>query len=77
MNTRWEKGLIMAKKCLTHCPGYGNHELEDGYKFKNSLKKNQLVRVGFGGPERIRTAVEAFAELCLAARPRDQASFLA
>ena len=27
------------------------------------------------GPERIRTAVEAFAELCLAARPRDQFSF--
>jgi hypothetical protein len=25
-----------------------------------------------GGPERIRTAVEAFAELCLATRPQDQ-----
>jgi len=25
----------------------------------------------FGGPERIRTAVRAFAELCLAARPQD------
>ncbi len=25
----------------------------------------------FGGPERIRTAVEAFAELCLATRPQD------
>lgn len=25
----------------------------------------------FGGLERIRTAVEAFAELCLATRPRD------
>lgn len=25
----------------------------------------------FGGPERIRTAVEAFAELCLATRPKD------
>lgn len=24
-----------------------------------------------GGPERIRTAVEAFAELCLATRPQD------
>ena len=24
------------------------------------------------GPERIRTAVEAFAELCLATRPQDQ-----
>lgn len=25
----------------------------------------------FRGPERIRTAVQAFAELCLAARPQD------
>ena len=25
----------------------------------------------FGGPEQIRTAVEAFAELCLATRPQD------
>ena len=25
----------------------------------------------FGGPERIRTAVEAFAELCLTTRPQD------
>jgi hypothetical protein len=29
-----------------------------------------------GGPERIRTAVEAFAELCLATRPQDQFSLL-
>lgn len=28
----------------------------------------------FGGPERIRTAVEAFAELCLATRPQDHFS---
>ncbi len=26
----------------------------------------------YRGPERIRTAVEAFAELCLATRPQDQ-----
>ena len=26
----------------------------------------------FRGPERIRTAVRAFAELCLATRPQDQ-----
>ncbi len=28
-----------------------------------------------GGPERIRTAVEAFAELCLATRPQDHSYF--
>jgi hypothetical protein len=28
-----------------------------------------------GGPERIRTAVGAFAELCLATRPQDQFEF--
>jgi hypothetical protein len=29
------------------------------------------VILTLGGPERIRTAVEAFAELCLATRPQD------
>jgi len=31
--------------------------------------------VFFGGPEQIRTAVEAFAELCLAPRPQDPLPF--
>ena len=30
-----------------------------------------MIQRVFRGPERIRTAVEAFAELCLAARPQD------
>ncbi len=30
----------------------------------------------FRGPERIRTAVEAFAELCLATRPQDHIYYL-
>lgn len=29
----------------------------------------------FGGPERIRTAVQGFADLCLTARPQDHSSF--
>ena len=36
-------------------------------------QKAQLAKTNyaFGGLERIRTAVEAFAELCLATRPQD------
>jgi hypothetical protein len=30
-----------------------------------------MIAFALGGPERIRTAVEAFAELCLATRPQD------
>ncbi len=30
------------------------------------------MRVGLRGRERIRTAVQGFADLCLATRPRDQ-----
>ena len=37
---------------------------------KNEKNSNISVE-GFGGPERIRTAVEGFADLCLAARPQD------
>ncbi len=36
------------------------------------IKKSEGVLPSPGGPERIRTAVEAFAELCLATRPQDQ-----
>ena len=39
------------------------------YKFK---KKVVLTRFRKRGPDQIRTGVEAFAELCLAARPQDQ-----
>ena len=35
------------------------------------LNARKGYRVNSGGPERIRTAVEAFAELCLATRPKD------
>ena len=35
------------------------------------IKKPSLIRELFRGRERIRTAVEAFAELCLATRPQD------
>ncbi len=35
------------------------------------IKTPNKLRV-LRGPERIRTAVRAFAELCLAARPQDQ-----
>ena len=34
-------------------------------------KDYQSYNPYFGGPEQIRTAVEAFAELCLATRPQD------
>ena len=34
------------------------------------IYNSQLIR----GPDQIRTGVEAFAELCLAARPQDQKS---
>ncbi len=34
-------------------------------------KKEYLIVPGFGGRERIRTAVRGFADLCLATRPRD------
>ncbi len=37
-----------------------------------TIKKDYHLRNPFsGGPERIRTAVRAFAELCLATRPQD------
>lgn len=36
-----------------------------------SIKKVAYKRQPFRGPERIRTAVEGFADLCLAARPQD------
>jgi hypothetical protein len=35
------------------------------------IKKPSIWKV-FGGFERIRTAVEGFADLCLATRPRNQ-----
>ncbi len=35
------------------------------------IKKPPIFTGGFGGPVRIRTAVGAFAELCLATRPQD------
>lgn len=38
-------------------------------KTKNPLRSSDSE--DFRGPERIRTAVQAFAELCLAARPQD------
>ena len=41
------------------------------YKFK---KKVVLTRFRKRGPDQIRTGVEAFAELCLAARPQDRNS---
>lgn len=34
-------------------------------------RKSRVLHLDQGGPERIRTAVEAFAELCLATRPQD------
>ena len=36
------------------------------------IKKKGLLSNPFGGPDQIRTGVEAFAELCLATRPQDQ-----
>lgn len=37
-----------------------------------ALKKSLInQRLFFGGPDQIRTGVEAFAELCLATRPQD------
>jgi hypothetical protein len=36
-----------------------------------SKRKDYQIGSLSGGPERIRTAVEAFAELCLATRPQD------
>ena len=37
-------------------------------------KKSDFKKSDFRGLERIRTAVEAFAELCLATRPQDHRS---
>ena len=38
---------------------------------KNITPDTIMFQGLLGGPERIRTAVEAFAELCLATRPQD------
>ena len=50
---------------------FASHPLLD----EDLNKKPPLLRGGSdfkrGGPERVRTAVEAFAELCLATRPQD------
>ncbi len=68
--------------------GASQHQPNQGYaagQQKNLLlnaiiemvcNKKPAIKAGFlllfGGPERIRTAVRAFAELCLATRPQDQ-----
>ena len=39
--------------------------------FKAKLQKDRKSDPYVRGPEQIRTAVEAFAELCLATRPQD------
>ena len=39
------------------------------------IKKATITGSFFGGRERIRTAVRAFAELCLATRPHDHFVF--
>ena len=39
--------------------------------YQNKKHPFEVLFAFFGGPERIRTAVEAFAELCLATRPQD------
>ena len=56
---------------------YQNYEQVDFFSLKRSLqrrkstnKKSSLVKGGLRGIERIRTAVQAFAELRLATRPR-------
>ena len=41
----------------------------------NILNSKAALWAAFGGPERIRTAVGAFAELCLATRPQDLLEF--
>lgn len=38
---------------------------------KKPSTQGQGFFLSFGGPERIRTAVQGFADLCLAARPQD------
>jgi len=44
------------------------------FVLKNIKKPCNILenRVLFGGPERIRTAVRGFADLCLATRPQDR-----
>lgn len=46
--------------------GYKSYKMVTNKKQKGLSNDNPLR-----GPERIRTAVEAFAELCLATRPQD------
>ncbi len=45
--------------------------LDNNLKQKTQPLDYQMIAFVFGGLERIRTAVGAFAELCLATRPQD------
>ena len=45
------------------------------HSLRLSIKSHQIKFDDFRGPERIRTAVGAFAELCLATRPQDRIYF--
>ena len=46
--------------------------LSDLFAIISQTKKGSHTVIPFRGPDRIRTGVEAFAELCLATRPQDR-----
>ena len=49
-----------------------NDPMKWAFFMYDRLKQKPPLPGDVRGPERIRTAVEAFAELCLATRPRNQ-----